>query len=106
VELHIAGNPKMIVLAPTEEAVLGRRSPYGQLPDVDLSDYQAYILGVSRRHASIAVSQDGCTICDLGSANGTWINGERLRPHTPQPLKNGDEVRMGKLNIAIQIQAE
>jgi pSer/pThr/pTyr-binding forkhead associated (FHA) protein len=49
---------------------------------------------LSRRHARIARDASGqLTIEDLGSANGTFVNGERVRG--PQALKNGDSVRVG-----------
>jgi pSer/pThr/pTyr-binding forkhead associated (FHA) protein len=56
--------------------------------DIVLSDPE-----VSRRHAAVAESPDGFTIEDLGSTNGTWVNGERI--DRPAPLRAGDEVRFG-----------
>ena len=56
--------------------------------DVVLSDPE-----VSRRHAVVAESPDGFTIEDLGSTNGTWVNGERI--DHPHPVRAGDEVRFG-----------
>jgi pSer/pThr/pTyr-binding forkhead associated (FHA) protein/predicted Ser/Thr protein kinase len=49
---------------------------------------------LSRRHARVWRGADGqLTIEDLGSANGTFVNGERVRD--PQALKIGDSVRVG-----------
>ena len=45
--------------------------------------------GVSRKHALIIASADGFTIRDLGSQNGTFVNGKRIADH---PLKNGDQI--------------
>jgi hypothetical protein len=45
--------------------------------------------GVSRKHAIIAATADGFTISDLGSQNGTLVNGERITEHA---LKNGDQI--------------
>jgi hypothetical protein len=45
--------------------------------------------GVSRKHALIIASADGFTIRDLGSQNGTYVNGKRIADHT---LKNGDQI--------------
>ena len=36
-------------------------------------------------------------ILDRGSANGTYLNGERLTPNEPHVLRDGDEIRLGKL---------
>jgi predicted component of type VI protein secretion system len=48
---------------------------------------------VSRRHAEIQVSNGDILINDLGSTNGTFVNGERI--DQPRPLRDGDEVRIG-----------
>ena len=45
--------------------------------------------GVSRKHALIIASADGFTIRDLGSQNGTFVNGKRIADH---PLKSGDQI--------------
>jgi pSer/pThr/pTyr-binding forkhead associated (FHA) protein len=48
---------------------------------------------VSRRHATIRAEGDSVTIEDLGSTNGTFVNGERI--DQPRPLRDGDEVQIG-----------
>ncbi|MDR1358068.1 MAG: FHA domain-containing protein, partial [Coriobacteriales bacterium] len=47
---------------------------------------------VSRRHASIVYGESSFCLEDLASTNGTFLNGNRLSPHTPTPLTNGDTV--------------
>lgn len=64
-------------------AVLGREQCDLTFPDGD----------VSRRHARITCDGERCRIEDLGSANGTWVNGQRLvAPHT---LAEGDRIHLG-----------
>lgn len=48
---------------------------------------------VSRSHAKITISPAGVTITDLGSRNGTFVNGKRL--DGPHPLLDGAEVTFG-----------
>jgi pSer/pThr/pTyr-binding forkhead associated (FHA) protein len=48
---------------------------------------------VSRRHAAIRLEGDAVTIEDLGSTNGTFVNGERIG--APRQLRDGDEVQIG-----------
>ena len=48
---------------------------------------------VSRRHALIRVGRDHCDILDLGSRNGTFVNGERVAGS--QALKSGDKLLFG-----------
>ena len=54
---------------------------------------------VSRRHALILVTAgEPATVEDLGSKNGTWVGGRRLEGG-PAPLKDGDALRLGKIEI-------
>lgn len=48
---------------------------------------------VSRRHARILVGGGRATLEDLGSRNGTYLDGERIR--APAPLSDGGEIRIG-----------
>ncbi len=48
---------------------------------------------VSRRHARLVRTEQGYQLEDLGSSNGTFVNGNQLA--APLMLKNGDEVRLG-----------
>jgi len=52
---------------------------------------------VSRHHARIRVSEEGATIEDLGSKNGTALRGESVT--TPSPLADGDEIRLGSVLV-------
>jgi hypothetical protein len=59
---------------------------------------------VSREHAEFTISADQVQICDLGSRNGTLLNGKRLDPKEPHALKDSDLVQIGPLTFAISIQ--
>lgn len=86
------------------EHTLGRTT--GQqpiLPDIDLTPYQAYQEGVSRLHATIKVAADEISITDLGSVNGTYVNGKKLPAHQPRILQEGDTILLGKLKMQILI---
>jgi pSer/pThr/pTyr-binding forkhead associated (FHA) protein len=55
---------------------------------------------ISRRHARVSRGADGqLTIEDLGSANGTFVNDERI--DTPRTLAVGDVVKMGKTVLQV-----
>jgi pSer/pThr/pTyr-binding forkhead associated (FHA) protein len=55
------------------------------------SDIQIDERQVSRRHAEIIQTVEGYTLRDLGSKNGTFLNGEAVT-ETPRLMRNGDEV--------------
>lgn len=102
VSLRFVDSEKTIHLSGRQEFSLGRIAE-GQpiLPDVDLSDYEAYSQGVSRLHASIKVGVQKISIMDLGSSNGTRVNGQKIVPHVDYPLKNGDIIALGKLRFQL-----
>lgn len=104
VALHIMENDHMIFLDKNKEFSLGRATP-GQpiVPDVDLNDFEAYEAGVSRLHASLSLASTTIQIQDLGSVNGTRLNGKKLNPYTAVPIKNGDILTLGKLKIQVLI---
>ena len=85
-------------LYPKEELLLGRSdSNTSLMPDLDLTPFGAAEQGVSRRHAIIRRGENTLMLIDLGSTNGTHLNGQRLTPNQPRVLRDGDEVRMGRL---------
>jgi adenylate cyclase len=53
----------------------------------------------SRRHAELRLIGDRVTLVDIGSANGTWVNEERVRE---KQLQTGDIVRIGDTRIQLQ----
>ena len=91
-----------IVVMPALETTIGRRDPTGDLaPDIDLTAQAGYQLGLSRQHAILRHSNNQLDIVDLGSRNGTYLNGLRLEPHEPAKLHSGDEVQLGKLVLQL-----
>jgi hypothetical protein len=98
ITLRIRDIAETITLQPAKRSVLGRMDAANlQQPDVDLTPYGALEKGVSRIHAAIVRSEDTLTLVDLGSVNGTHLNGQRLIPDQPRVLRDGDEIRLGRL---------
>jgi transcriptional regulator with PAS, ATPase and Fis domain len=74
---------------------LASETRIGRSPDVEIALDD---LSVSRHHALIRDEGDGrFVLADLGSANGTWRNGERLA--LPATLRNGDSIRIGSVEL-------
>lgn len=93
-----------IELPLSKEVILGRLDPSRAIfPDVDLSSDEGIDKGVSRRHARITKREGQVFIEDLNSLNGTFLNATRLVPELPYPLKNGDQVQLGKLIVTINL---
>jgi hypothetical protein len=96
---------RRVPLPPGGEAVLGRLdATRGVFPDVDLTPDGGLEGGVSRRHARVHQQKSQFFIEDLGSANGTFLNGQRLTPYLPHPLRDGDEVQLGRVRLRINVQ--
>jgi len=75
-----------------EPMTIGRHGSNG----IILADQQ-----VSRHHAEIAMQGDRWLIRDLGSANGTYLNGRRIeKPHVLSP---GDTVRLGQATFRVDL---
>lgn len=88
-----AGHVKSIGIG-TEPIVIGRE------PGCDV-----VLIGarVSRRQCAVravAGGNPGAEIEDLGSSNGTMVNGRPLEPHRPHPLRDGDVVEIGGMALA------
>ena len=96
--LSIGASNTRLELPLMEEVVLGRNDERtNTYPDIDLTPFEAIENGVSRTHAAIRRLEDSATLEDLSSANGTYLNGQRLSSNQPRILRDGDEVRFGKL---------
>jgi hypothetical protein len=86
------------------EITIGRVDPHrGIRPDIDLSKYDP-ASRISRRHARITSRGGQFYIEDLGSANGTFVNGRtRLKPQEPYPLVNGDVLKIGETTLKFAV---
>ncbi len=66
--------------------------------DIVISDAE-----VSRRHARVLISGDTCILEDLGSTNGTFVNGRRIS--APHELRPGDTIMMGE-NVVVVFESQ
>ncbi len=101
--LVIMNSGRKIKLDMSDDLLIGRKdNARGIFPDVDLGLDGGYDSGVSRRHAILSHKDRTYRIEDLGSANGTFINGRRLAPQTATSLSSGDEVKCGTLLMRVE----
>ncbi|MRS04040.1 FHA domain-containing protein [bacterium] len=102
ISLHVVDNGKVIHLSDKKDFTLGR-AVEGQsiLPDVDLSAYDAFSQGVSRMHVSLRIFNGDVYVMDLGSSNGTKINGQKIVPHVEYSISHGDLVSLGRLKVQV-----
>jgi RNA polymerase subunit RPABC4/transcription elongation factor Spt4 len=96
---------RLPLLVDNQTAVVVGRSDAlsGVAPDLDLEPYAGELAGLSRRHASFALSDNQCWIEDLNSVNWTYLNNQRLSPDRPAPLKDGDLLRLGNVLLTYRM---
>jgi DNA-binding winged helix-turn-helix (wHTH) protein len=87
-----------VVLAQREIVLMEGANVIGREPDATI---QIDSRGVSRHHARILVSGGDATLEDLGSKNGTHVNGHRIT--TPARLADGDEIGLGSIRLTFRV---
>jgi hypothetical protein len=102
IRLSIVGTADVIETPLEGFVVLGRKDQpgFGQA-DVDFTPHRAQDVGVSRRHAVISIQDQRVLIKDLNSVNGTFLNGYALQPLHSYRLRDGDELRLGRLTMHV-----
>lgn len=105
--LEVQGWSEPLSVIFEQEAVIGRKDPMlGFTPDIDLTAYGGYQMGISRKHAVIRRNGDQLQLIDLGSRNGTFLNGKKLDAEETVLLHHYDEIRLGKIVITLHVQQE
>ncbi len=102
-QLEVQGHSETPIQAHIQDRlVIGRAvadSP--DQADIDLTPYGGQQLGVSRRHVMIIKEGNLLKVADLGSTNGTYLNGVRLQPRQPRLLRTGDQLSLGHLVVKV-----
>ncbi len=101
VAIYIADLEEPLIITLNHELLLGRYGGEHQQPPIDLAAFEGLEHGVSRRHAMLRRFGPDVTIVDLGSTNGTWLNGIRIQPHQPVTLRDGDRLLLARLPLQI-----
>src|SRR5438067_1798237 len=89
--LRIGNDKRSYTLSPGSPPIV-----IGRAPDVTLA-LKATLL--SRRHCELALTEKGLELHDLGSANGTFVNGRRVQGVELQP---GDLIQVGDVDIRVE----
>ena len=108
-----AAAQKVVLRAPTGEALpldpalgeylIGRPDPAtGATPEVNLGPLVAKRT-LSRRHGRITREGGGFFLREESASNGTFVNGERLQPGVKVPIKPGDKLRFGMIEVEMAV---
>jgi adenylate cyclase len=82
------------LIATRSGLVIGRDADQCELPLVHST--------VSRRHARLFFAGEDLQIEDLGSTNGTLVNGAPTHPGAPLAVRAGDKIRIGEIDFALR----
>jgi hypothetical protein len=103
--IKILPTGREIQLPPKAEVDIGRLDvAHDIVPDVDLTPDGGLEGGVSRRHCKIHQRDSNYLVEDVGSANGTFLNGSRLTPYLPHVLKDRDRLQVGSIKLRVFFQ--
>lgn len=102
--LTVARDARQVLFPlPIDEICLGRYDgSRGAFPDLDLAPDGGFVKGVSRQHAKILQTGNSVFVEDVGSANGTFLNDECIKPYLLYPLRAGDTLQLGRLELLVE----
>lgn len=101
--LQVHGTEETFRIQPqmsSHEIIIGRNTQNSPvMPDIDLSKVNADEMGVSRMHLGLRydAKHQSINIYDMGSANGSFLNEQRIHPQEVRILHHGDALRLGAL---------
>ncbi len=102
IELRVVGTASTLQARVQADMVIGRSDNDQRIfPEIDLLPYNAFAMGVSRKHAVIEVFEGRLYLKDLNSTNGTRLNNVPLQPHQRYRLRHGDQIMIGQLRLQV-----
>lgn len=102
IEFRVVGTASTIQVQVNKAMTIGRSDPLRNVfPDIDLGPHEAQIKGVSRQHAVVLAKDNRISIKDIGSVNGTRLNGRMLIANQEYRLQHGDEIAVGELRLQV-----
>lgn len=103
VRLKLATSGEEFLIANRTELIIGRAHK-DIIPDLDLGPFGGSKAGVSRRHSRLLRQNDKWFVEDLDSTNHTYLNGLKLTPYQMAPVKNGDVIRCGQIELKFELE--
>lgn len=98
--LQVKASSAHIPLTPQPELLVGRLDEVSGIePEVDMTPHGGLDGGVSRRHAKLIYEGKAWFVLDLDSTNGTFVNGIEVKPRVRTPIKSGDQINFGDVEL-------
>jgi hypothetical protein len=99
IAIYLTNHERPFDVRTDDDFIIGRKMGETLIKVVDLTPFNAYAMGISRQHVRIQRRENSYQVIDLGSTNGTWLNGERLPPDQPVPLPNPAQIQLAKMRL-------
>ena len=105
-QLKVLSSGRTVQLPDAPEVLIGRYDPAHNIyPDLNLTPDGGLDGGVSRRHCKIHRQGGIYLVEDVGSANGTFVNGHRLTAYLPHEIKDGDSLQLGGIKLVVSVKS-
>jgi hypothetical protein len=104
--LFVMNEPDPIVIEEPTQIVIGRDIEGTTIAALDLSEYGALEMGISRQHVQISARDGMFSVVDLGSTNGSWLNQRRMIAGKPYRLQSNDQLLLGQLRLYVCFHSE
>ena len=100
--MQIGNDQRIFQTEISDQIIVGRSDPEQNFrAELDLTPFNGRGAGVSRRHLTIYLAHSVLYVRDLGSANGTLLNGVTLEAQRLYHLNEGDKITVGKLDVLL-----
>lgn len=100
---EVVGSSRILTLDIEQDVIIGRSDQTDNFSaGLDLTEFGAYQLGLSRKHARLRRNGSQLELEDTGSRNGTFVNEQQLDPHVPSIIRNGDLTRFGNMKVKLR----
>lgn len=103
VELHAPHLLDPLKVFVKDRVVVGRSVLGEAKPDIDLGASDAHDHPVAPHHLALYCDEGALKVMDLDSGTGTTLNAQQLLPHQGYSLAHGDQLRLGRLSLEVQV---
>ncbi|MEO1288917.1 MAG: FHA domain-containing protein [Chloroflexota bacterium] len=98
---YVEDHEEPVIFVGKDKIIVGREDAMGRItPEFETTRFNGSANGISRMHAKIVREGDQYLIQDLGSTNGTRLNGNKLVPYQYVPLHDGAILQFGRLMVS------
>jgi hypothetical protein len=102
IAIYVSDESEPLIVTACETLTFGRAiENSAQSSLIDLSPYDAYKYGLSRNHAALVKKQGQLYVHDCGSVNGSWLDGQRMKPYELYVVQPGTQLTLGQLPLQI-----